>query len=139
MRKKEDKTAKKPENTTAFVVPVLLGSGIAMLLLFLLALVMSGLIWSGALPASNPSMFLTICAGVCAFIGGRIAIQKGSGQPILLGVGTGVVLCIILVAICLGNTGKLAFYPQLAGTLLMILAGGAFAGLLGRKKRKKKK
>lgn len=139
MRKKGEETIKKPETMTAFVFPVLLGTGIAMLLLLLAALIMAGMIWGGALPASNPGMFLTVCAGICALIGSRIAIQKGSGQPIVMGAVTAAVLCIVMGGICLGSTGEMAFHAQFVGTLLMIMAGGTLAGLFGKTKRKRKR
>ena len=89
----------KAASIPAMILPVLLGTGVALALLFLSAFLVAALIWGGVLPADNPSLFLTVCAGVCAFIGGRVAIGKGSGQAMLTGALTAAVVCVALLLI----------------------------------------
>ncbi len=50
-------------------------------MLLLLTLLAAGLIWSGVLPVSIAGMSLTIAAGLCALVGGRVAVNRGSGDP----------------------------------------------------------
>lgn len=139
MRKKREETTKKTGNSTNAVLPVLFGSGVALVLILLILLLFAGLISGGILPASSPSFLLSACAGLCAFVGARFSIQKGSLSPIIAGAVTGAVLCLVVVIISLGCREEIAFHGQFASTLLMLLAGGCFAGLLGKKKRKNKK
>ena len=102
-------------------------------------LLAAGLIWSGVLPVSIAGMSLTIAAGLCALVGGRVAVNRGSGGSLPMGSAAGGLLCLILGLVCLGTTGTEGFHGQFVGILLMTLAGGCLAGLMGKKKRKKKK
>lgn len=79
MVKNGEETAKKEGKTTGNVLPVLLGTGTGLVLLLLLTLLAAGLIWSGVLPVSIAGMSLTIAAGLCALVGGRVAVNRGSG------------------------------------------------------------
>ena len=126
-------------NLSALILPVLFGTGIALILLLLLTLLVAGLILGGIAPAEQAGMALSLCSGICAFVGGRFSVQKGSGQPMLAGAATAVLLCLVMILICLGSGGSISFHAQFAGTLLMLLAGGCLSGLLGTKKKKKRK
>ena len=137
MRKKAE--LPKPPSIPGMVLPVLFGTGVGLALFFLSALLVAALIWGGALSASNPGVFMTVCAALCAFVGGRAAIRQGSGQAMLLGAVTAAALCVVLLLICFAAGGEPAFPVQLRAVLLSILAGGCFAGMLGGKKRKKKR
>ena len=139
MVKNGEETAKKEGKTTGNVLPVLLGPGTGLVLLLLLTLLAAGLIWSGVLPVSIAGMSLTIAAGLCALVGGRVAVNRGSGGSLPMGSAAGGLLCLILGLVCLGTTGTEVFHGQFVGILLMTLAGGCLAGLMGKKKRKKKK
>ena len=138
MVKNGEETAKKEGKTTGNVLPVLLGTGTGLVLLLLLTLLAAGLIWSGVLPVSIAGMSLTIAAGLCALVGGRVAVNRGSGGSLPMGSAAGGLLCLILGLVCLGTTGTEGFHGQFVGILLMTLAGGCLAGLMGKKKRKKK-
>lgn len=138
MRKKAE--FPKPSSISAMILPVLLGTGVALALFFVLALLVAALIWGGILSAAAPGAFLGVCAAICGFVGGRVAIRQGSGeQAMLLGAVTAAVLCIVLLLICFAVSGAPAFPVQLRAVLLSILAGGCFAGMLGGKKRRSKK
>ena len=54
------------------------------------------------------------------------------------GAAVGGALCVILVLVCLGTTGTAGFQGQFLGILLMLLAGGCLAGLMGKKKGNRK-
>ena len=126
------------EGKRGFLIPVLLGTGFSLGLLLLLVLAVAGLIWSGTLPASTPSIALGFCMGACAFAGGRFAIGRGS-DPILTGILTGVVLAAVMAIICLVFSGEMAFHGRFLATMLLTLAGGALSGLMGGPKKRKKK
>lgn len=141
MRKKREETTKKTGNTTGELLSVLFGSGVALILILLVLLLFAGLISGGILPPTSPSFLLSACAGLCAFVGARLSIQKGRGafSPAVSGAVTGAVLCLVVMLICFGSRQEIAFHGQFAATLLMILAGGCLAGLFGKKKRRKKR
>lgn len=120
------------------VLHVLIGAGTALGLAFLLVFGVAVLIWSGTLPASTPSMALSICMGVCAFVGGRVAIGKGSA-PMVTGIVTGTVLVCFLMVICLIISSKIPSHGGFLALILLTLAGGAASGLFGGKKKQKKK
>lgn len=138
MRKKGEESGKKPEKMGGILLPVLIGSGVSIGLTLLLVLGLAGLIWSGILPATTPSIVLSFCAGLCAFVGGRFAIGKGR-EPMVTGIATGAVLAGVVAMICLSTTGEILFHGQFLATILLILAGGALSGLFGGKKKRKKK
>ena len=96
MVKNGEETAKKEGKTTGNVLPVLLGTGTGLVLLLLLTLLAAGLIWSGVLPVSIAGMSLTIAAGLCALVGGRVAVNRGSGGSLPMGSAAGGLLCLIL-------------------------------------------
>lgn len=83
---------------------------------------------------------------------GEAAAKPAAGQgaglalAILLGGGLGVLLLLlltllisVLVLVCLATSGMDGFHEQFIGILLMTLAGGCLAGLLGKPKKRKKK
>ena len=117
---------------------ILLGAAFALGLVLLLVLGAAALIWSGTLPASTPSLALSFCMGLCAFAGGRFAIGKGSGNPIITGIITGGVLTGIIALICLCLSGNIPLHGRFLATILLTLAGGCLSGLFGRKKKRKK-
>lgn len=84
---------------------ILLGGGLGVLLLLLLTLLISVLVWSGSVPVVTAGILLTIAAGLCALVGGRVAVKKGSGGSFLLGCGAGALICLVLVLVCLATPG----------------------------------
>lgn len=138
MHKRGEEETRKREPTFS-VVPIFLGGGIALILLVLSVFGLAAFTWSGALAPDNAGILLSICGGISALIGGRIAIQKGSGSVFLTGVLNALLLCVIMLIICFGSRGAFVCNTQFLSTLLMMVAGGSFAGLMGRKKPKKKK
>ncbi len=76
--------------------------------------------------------------GLCAFVGGRIAIGRGS-DPILISIATGGILCVLMLVICLSVFGAIPFHSKFLATILLTLAGSTLSGLLGDKKKRKKK
>ena len=139
MSKKEKEPTTRPDILRGIALPACLGAGVALLLLLLLLLPMAALILGGALPEPAAGLGLNLCAGACALAGGRVAAQTGKGQPMVPAALSAGLLCLCLVAVSAGVTGQAALHPPFAGNLLMILAGGGVAGLMGRKKKTGKK
>ena len=136
--KKREGTSRRPERAAGSALAILLGTGVGLLLLLLLALLSAALIWGGVLSASVGGILLTVSAGICALVGGRVAVRKGSA-PMPAGAAVGGGLCLVLALVCLGTTGTAGFQGQFLGILLMLLAGGCLAGLLGKRTHKSKK
>ena len=125
----EDAVKRSTQTMGNTIVAILLGGTIGLVALLLLTLLTAALVWSGALPPTMAGILLTGFAGVCAFFGGRIAVQKGIGS----------LLCAVLLVICFSTTGVDGLHGQFLGILLMLLAGGCLAGLLGKHAHKSKK
>ena len=115
---------------------VLLGAGVSLGLLLVLTLGTAGLIRGGVLPPKTPVLALSLLAGLCALIGGRIAVVRSGGGTLIAGGLTGGILCGILAAVCLGTGGAPAFPGPWFATPGAMLAGGCLAGLMGRGKKR---
>lgn len=141
MEKKEDTRTAKKNTPTGGWLSILLGTAAGLVFLLLLVLLAAALVWGGLVSETITGPLLTAAAGLSSFVAGRLAIQKGSGgPPMVVGAGTGGLLCVIFVSVCWGSTGVAGFHSLFVSTLLMTMAGGCLAGFLGRKgKRKKKK
>jgi len=113
------------------------GASVGLLLLLLLALAAAALIWGGAVPSQTPVFALSLLAGLCAFVGGRVSVGRSRGGALVAGGVTGLVLCGVLAAVCLGTSGGIAFPGSWLTTLAALLSGGCLAGLVGRKKNQK--
>lgn len=120
---------KQKEKKPGLFLALFWGTGVALLLLLLLTLVIAGLIWGGVVPAKSPSLVLSLCACICAFVGGRVAVKHWKGGTMVAGGLTGAILCGVLTAVCLGTTGTVALPGLLFATLALVLAGGCLAGL----------
>ena len=136
MHKKGD-TAKKVESSTVFLPSALFGVGMAIFLFFLLVFLLAAGIWGGILQ-KPPGLLLPALAGVCAFSGGRFAIKQGKGNTMLVGTAVAILLILTFAAVFLLRSDKPLFYPPFLSILLMILAGGCLAGVMGRKKKTKR-
>lgn len=123
-----------------FLFAPLLGAGFALILLALLLFLTAALVWYGILPPGIPSLPLELLIFVCAWIGGRIAVQKGRGSSVLCGGLTMAFLCGILFLFSLFSAGN-ASDPcsQVLMPFLLCLAGGVLAILPGRRSRKKRR
>lgn len=134
MNKIEKEAKASPEILRGAVLPACLGAGIALLLLLLLLLLMAALILGGAIPETAAGLGMNLCTGCCAWLGGRFAVQAGKGQPMIPAVISAGILSLSLV-VSVAMTGQAGLHHPFAGNLLMILAGGGLAGLMGRKKK----
>lgn len=128
--------AKKKPRAGSLPPAVLLGSVVGLALLLVLTLGAAGLILGGVLPPKTPVLALSLLAGLCALIGGRVAVVRSGGGTLIAGGLTGIVLCGILTAVCLGTRGAPAFPGPWFATLGAMLAGGCLAGLTGRGKKR---
>ena len=119
------------------LIPALLGAGLSFGLVFLLLAGAAALVWSGVL-SSGTGLPLALCAGLSALAGGRFAVRTGEGGPLPVGLLTAGFLCMGLLALCFLYGGKVTFSRQLLSVLLLALAGGGLAGLMGRRKNRKR-
>lgn len=96
MQDREVRTGTNPQKilTSVFFGAILALGSCCLLLLLCSALVSGGIIPQGSMP--NLCMILM---GLCALLGGRFAVKRGEGAPLLLGSMTGVALCLLLLGI----------------------------------------
>ena len=134
----EDTVKRSTQTMGSTIVAILLGGTIGLVALLLLTLLTAALVWSGALPPSMAGILLTGFAGVCCLWGTYRSTGRGGQRP-CPGGGVGSLLCAVLLVICFSTTGVDGLHGQFLGILLMLLAGGCLAGLLGKHAHKSKK
>lgn len=120
----------------------LLGGAAAAVIALVLLLACAAAISSGAL-AEELELHVTIAACVAGgFCGGQIAKKRWGCKPLLAGLSAGAVFFLILLTVSLVGFGAADISGAGLGVMAGCLCGGAIAGLLswkGRKKKKKKR
>jgi len=135
----QDREVRRGFQLQSTLVAVLLGGMIALGVCCLLLLMASILVATGMIPERMmPSICMILC-GFCSLMGGRFAVTRGDGPPLLLGVLSGMVMCILILMI-----GYMGYQqPNMAeGNCwipLAALIGGAVAGLAQPAKKSKGK
>lgn len=110
---------------------------LAMLTLLALLAVSSLMLQRGLLPESAaPSMVCAACAAA-VFAGGRRAVRKGEGGPLPQAAAVAVCLYAALWLIALGGTPQFSIHgPAVTAS---VFGGALLAGLLGKRKGKRRK
>jgi len=116
---------------------VFMGAGTGLLLLFLLTLAIAGLILGGWIPVQTPSSVLSLTACLCAWVGGRVAVNRSRSGTLVAGALTGGMLCVFMAVVCMGMSDAVPVSGPWLTTLVLLLTGGCLAGLMGRRKAKK--
>lgn len=135
----ENKEGVQGMNLQRICLAALFGSVLALgscciLLLFFAAVIAAGWIPEGMIWGLTPvACFLGVLAGGC------FAVRKGEGAPLILGLSTGIVMCLLILFI--GFTAFDASGIQGQGLMGMgsALVGGAVAGLSRPSKQARRK
>lgn len=137
MRKTRSKEGEKRADRRSFsLLPVILGAGLSFGLFFVLLFGVAALVWSGG--AEELGLASALCAGLAALAGGRLAVRMGEGAALPAGLLSAVLFCIGLLALCVLYEGTVVPSRLLLSVLLLALAGGSLAGLIGRRKSRKR-
>lgn len=140
---REKRREKKPEETgTLWITGMgqLLLGGLAAALAALLALLLcSLLVSSGAIPERAMDRAVLAACVLGSLIGGLLAVRRIGRSTLLVGAGVGAILFLLLLLV-----GSLVFESASVSNgggmiLLACLCGGAMAGILGSRPKKKRK
>jgi len=119
---------------------VLLGGVIALLVCLVLLFLCSLAISAGWLADRSMLQYTLASCVLSCLIGGRYAVSRCRSRTLLVGLGTGAVFFLLLLTIGIIFCSDMSVENHAVGLVLASLAGGALAGLLGgRPKRKKRK
>lgn len=136
MRKnEEDQSAK----LVRYVMDVLLGGAVALLVCFLFLLAASFGISRGWLGEKLMYQLTIVGCVLGGFIGGVVAVGRCRSRTLIVGLLVGAVLFLLMLTV------GLLFYDSIApeegglGLLCGALCGGAAAGILGGKPKKKRR
>lgn len=136
MRKnEEDQSAK----LVRYVLDVLLGGAVALLVCFLFLLAASFGISRGWLGEELMYQLTIVGCVLGGFIGGVVAVGRCRSRTLIVGLLVGAVLFLLMLTV------GLLFYDNIApeegglGLLCGALCGGAAAGILGGKPKKKRR
>ncbi len=121
------------------VTQVLLGAVAAVLVSLLFLLACAVLISSGHLSQDHTGVY-SVCACVLgSLVGGTAAVSRCKGRPLVVGLLTGLVLFLILLTIGLLLYQSVAIEEGGVPLGCGCLCGGALAGLLGARPKKKRR
>ena len=138
-RRREGKP-EEPGGLWLTVARELLKGGVVAALAAVLALGVCALLISGGVIPEGAMDRAALAAGVLgALMGGLLAVRKVGRSTLLVGVGVGAILFLILL-----SAGLLLFEDTLVSNgglsvLMSCLCGGAMAGILGSRPKKKRK
>lgn len=122
-----------------YVLDVLLGGGVALIACFLFLLAASFATSRGWVGEGLMYQMTVVGCVLGGFIGGMVSVGRCRSRTLIVGVLVGVVLFLLLL------TAGLLFYRAIApeegglGLLCGALCGGAAAGILGGKPKKKRR
>ena len=135
MRKEEEQGAWAVRAMTQ----VLLGGVIAVATALLLLFVCAVLISNGVLSQENTNVLAVVACLAGSFVGGTIAVGRCKGRSMIVGMLTGVALFLILLTLGLLLYQTVALENGGIPLGAACLCGGALAGLLGARPKKKRR
>lgn len=136
MRKTDEEQGAK---LVRFMSGILMGGVLALLVCLAILLICSFGISGGWLSDRHMTQYTFAGCVLGSLIGGLFAVLRCQAKTLLVGLGTGCVFFLLLLTI------SLLFYPGMSveerglGLLCACLFGGALAGLLGGKPKKKRR
>lgn len=126
-------------NLMPMAVASLLGGAVAAVIALLLLLVCAFMISSGTLPQTMDFQAVIAACVIGSFCGGTLTRKRWGSKPLLAGVSAGVIFFLILLTISLVVYGTMDIGGTGVGVMAGCLCGGAVSGLLGGRKKKRKK
>lgn len=136
MRKKEEEQGMQ---LFKYMSCILLAGVVALLFCFIFLFFCSLFVSNGWISSKHIIQYTIAVCAISSFMGGMFAVSRYRCKTLLVGVGTGAVLFLLLL------TAGIVFFPSVSienqgiGLLCAALFGGALAGLLGGKRKKKRR
>lgn len=122
-----------------YVLDVLLGGAAALLSCFVFLFLASFAISRGWLGEGLMYQLTIVGCVVGAFVGGAIAVGRARSRTLIVGLLVGAVLFLLMMTVGLLFYGSIAPEEGGLGLLFGALCGGAAAGILGGKPKKKRR
>lgn len=121
------------------LIPIFFGALLALGTCCLLLLFCAALVYAGMIPETFMVKLCILFVALCAIFGGRYAVKRGEGAPLLLGAVTGLLLFLLLLGIA--YMGYEQAHWQGCGLWLFLAAvlGGSLAGMTKQSRSKKAK
>lgn len=130
------KTEKKP--AVQMISALLTGAGAALVLCVLILLLCSGgILWGWFQLSTGKQLGLIACA-LAAFAGGLIAVRRAKRWALPVGFGTGALFGLLLLLLAAFLVEDAAFDARSLPVLLICLCAGGVAGLMGKKRKKRR-
>ena len=135
----ENKEGLKEMNLQRICLAALFGSVIALGSCCILLLLFAATIAAGWIPEGMMGFLAPISCFLSALVGGCFAVRKGVGTPLILGLSTAIVMCLLILFIGLTAFDALCMQGGNLITMASALAGGVAAGLSKPKKQTRRK
>lgn len=110
------------------LIPIFFGSLLALGACCLLLLFCAGMVYAGIVPENYMVKLCTFFVALCAIFGGRYAVKKGEGAPLLLGAVSGLFLCLLLLGIAYMGYEQPQWQGSVRWLFLAAILGGCLAG-----------
>jgi len=136
MRKKEEDNG---VQALKYMSCILLSGVVALLLCFVFLCLCSFFVSNGWISSKHIIKYTIAVCAISSFLGGVFAVARYRCKTLLLGVGTGLVLFLLILAAGIVFFPSTSIENQGIGLLCAALFGGALAGLLGGKQKKKRR
>ena len=117
----------------------LLGSIVALGSCCILLLLFAAVVAVGWIPEGMMSFLGPIACFFSVLVGGCFAVRKGEGAPLILGLSTGIVMCLFMLFIEFTAFDASCIQRGNLVGMASALAGGVFAGLCKPKKQVRRK
>ncbi len=114
------------------------GAAVSLGLSIFLMLLCSLFVAQAVFPLERVPLLCLMILALSSLVGGRFAIRKGRGMPLVLASGTGLLLCAIIVILGLFSP-EMTWNAQSVRILLVVFFGASLASLGGRGRQKRKK
>lgn len=140
MKQKGKRQAESPANGWLNAMCELLKGGIVALAVTLLILLAGAcLISAGVLSESAMGPLVTAACVLGALAGGLLAVRWVGSRPLPVGLGTGLILFLLLLSLGLLLYDSASLAQGGVRLALACACGGALAGVLGSRKKKRKR
>ncbi|HWS43275.1 MAG TPA: TIGR04086 family membrane protein [Pseudoflavonifractor sp.] len=136
MRKNEEEQGAR---LIRYMLDVLLGGAVALLACFLFLLLASVAISRGWLGEDLMYQLTIVGCVLGGFVGGAVAVGRSRSRTLIVGLLVGVVFFLLLLTVGLLAYGSAIPEEGGLGLLCGALCGGAAAGILGSKPKKKRR
>lgn len=127
------------KNMAQIAIKIFQGVFIALIVMFLLLFMSAFILSAGILDTSMMHSLAIISCSIGIFVGALLSVRRCGQRSIPVGIGVGVVCFLILLIFAPVCSIKIQFGTNQFLLLFLCLCSGALAGIVGKKKRKRRR